>query len=177
MKCNVKDGYLTIYKDNHISKINLLNINNLINDPILQFLTLEELNRIWKCLKIIPNNIKDYLLTLIKYYDKSEQIDSFIYKNKNYWFDKNTRTSLLTLAQYSEKTITLVLGDEIVILDTYIAKDFLRNLELYASKCFLTTAQHLKNVKELKKLEDIINYDYTYGYPNKLNLNEYLDLA
>lgn len=107
----------------------------------------------------------------IEFHDKSSKVNSFLYKDKEYWFDKNTRASLLALASCSENTITLVLGDELIELEVSKAKKFLSDLEIYASKCFVNTAKHLKNIKELKSLEDVINYDYTLGYPDKIILD------
>lgn len=113
----------------------------------------------------------------IEYNDKSSKVNSFTHKDKEYWFDKNTRASLLALVSCSENTITLVLGDELIELEVSKAKKFLQDLEIYASKCFINTQKHLKAIKELKTVEDIINYDYTKGYPDKLKFDEYLDLA
>ena len=45
-------------------------------------------------------------------------------------------------------------------------------LEVYAGKCFTTTAQHLQNIKQLDTIEDLLKYDYTAKYPNKIILNE-----
>jgi hypothetical protein len=45
-------------------------------------------------------------------------------------------------------------------------------LEVYAGKCFVNTTQHLLAIKELRTVEDVVNYDYTSGYPNKITLNE-----
>jgi hypothetical protein len=43
-------------------------------------------------------------------------------------------------------------------------------LEMYALKCYNTTAQHIANVSKLTTVKEIEDYDYTSGYPQKLNL-------
>ena len=35
-----------------------------------------------------------------------------------------------------------------------------------------TTTKHLQAIKELKTVEDVVNYNYTSGYPDKITLNE-----
>lgn len=42
-------------------------------------------------------------------------------------------------------------------------------LELYAMECYNVTAQHLATVKKLEDLNRIYNYNYTKGYPKRLN--------
>ena len=45
----------------------------------------------------------------------------------------------------------------------------LSSLELYALNCYNVTAKHKVAIEGLTNIEDIINYDYTVGYPDKLN--------
>lgn len=101
-----------------------------------------------------------------------EKVKSFYYKDKEYWFDSEKRTSLLSLANCGQDTIDLVIGDNIITLSTDKVKDFISQLELYSGKCFVATAKHLQSIKELHSVEDVINYDYTTGYPDKIILNE-----
>jgi hypothetical protein len=63
------------------------------------------------------------------------------------------------------------LEDEIIELPVDIANKFLKELEVYAGKCYLNTQKHLIAIKSLETLEDMINYDYTSGYPEKIVLN------
>lgn len=163
---------IIIRANNHCSQFTIRKLNELLNDPILQYLTMEDLLKIWKDTFGIPSNIKDFLLKKCELHDKSSAVNSFIYKDKEYWFDKNTRNSLLSLTSCSEKILSLLLDDVLVELDLNIAKKFLLDLELYASKCYINTQKHIKAIKELKTLEDLINYDYTKGYPEKITLNE-----
>ena len=108
----------------------------------------------------------------IKFYDKSSNVNGFYYNGKEYWLDKSTRVGLQNLVSSSSANISLVLGNNIIELEVNKAKEFLSNLEVYAGKCYITTTKHLLATKEFKTIEDIINYDYTSGYPDKITLNE-----
>ena len=109
---------------------------------------------------------------LIRAYDKSSNVNSFYYKGKEYWLDKNTRVGLQNLANCSSDNMSLVLGDTIVELSIDKAKTFLSKLEEYAGKCYINTTKHLLAIKDFQTVEDVINYDYTTGYPDKITLNE-----
>lgn len=106
----------------------------------------------------------------IKQYDKSSNVNGFYYNDKEYWYDKDTRVGLQTLVNSSTEDVTLMLGDNFVELSVDKAKQFLQQLEVYAGKCYINTQKHLQAVKSLKTIEDLINYDYTVGYPSKITL-------
>ena len=112
------------------------------------------------------------LTALIKTYDKSSKVNSFYYNGKEYWLDKNTRMGLMNLAKCNPHKVNLVLSDAIVELTPEKTIEFLSQLEIYAGECYLNTAKHLLTIKDLKTVEDVINYDYTSGYPDKITLNE-----
>ena len=67
--------------------------------------------------------------------------------------------------------ISLATNKKIIELPLETAKEFLKKLEVYAGKCYLQTAKHKQNVSYLRTIEDIYNYNYTAGYPEKLILN------
>lgn len=116
------------------------------------------------------NTLYKVLVAEIKYYDTSSNVNGFYYKGKEYWYDKATRVGLQNLVNSNPENITLVLGDEMIELDVDKAKQFLSSLEIYAGKCYINTAKHLKAIKSLKTIEDLINYNYTSGYPDKITL-------
>ena len=66
---------------------------------------------------------------------------------------------------------TLWFNNICVTINCDAAIQMLSALELYALNCYNVTAQHKKTVEELTNVEDVINYDYTVGYPTKLNFN------
>lgn len=146
----------TLYKD-------------ILKSDILKYISLQELRQLF--LIGTPNNIKEFLYKKIEFYDSSSEVNSFIYKNKEYWLDSKTRSSLYNLSKTSLDTIDFVLEDEIIKTSPDRLQKFINDLEVYSYKCFVNTFKHLKSIKDLKTVEDIINYDYTTGYPEKITLN------
>ena len=112
------------------------------------------------------------LIALIKYYDKSVNVNSFYYKDKQDWLDKNTGLGLQNLINSGADNITIQLKDSIVDIKAAKLKEFLNQLEVYAGKCFSVTAKHLEDIKQLNTVDNLINYDFKSGYPLKITLDE-----
>lgn len=171
MKHFITDTSVVIVTDNHRLTVSKNDFNkSILNEAILNELSFNDLKAIWKNLYGIPKNIKDILIKKIELYSSSESINSFIYDGKEYWLDKNNRTTLWNLSNSSLGNLEIVVGDEIVVMNSLKLKAFLLKLEVYAYKCFVNTFKHLKKAKDLNNIEDIINYDYTTGYPEKIIL-------
>lgn len=152
-----------------ISELEISNVLN--NDELLSLYSMSELDTLYK--KYFGNYKAMYphiLTKKIKLYDSSDEVNSFIIDGQKFWLDKATRVGLMHLANCSIDDLQLVLGDKILTFPVEFAKDFLMRLEVYAGQCYLQTQKHLLAVKELKTVEDILNYDYTTGYPEKITL-------
>ena len=117
-------------------------------------------------------SLKNILKKSIVYYDNSKYVNSFYYQDKQYWLSKDIRIGLLRLIDSGAEQITLQLNDNYLIISPNKLKEFLNQLEIYAGKCFSITADHLQNLKQLSTVQDLLNYDYTVKYPNKITLNE-----
>ena len=161
-----------------------LNINIVKNSTY----TLDEIFNIYK--ELFPTNkqwseiliaregvlnffsLKTILKKSIVYYDTSKYINSFYYQDKQYWLSKDVRIGLFRLIDSGAKQITLQLNDNYLIISSDKLKEFLNQLEIYAGKCFSITAEHLQNIKQLSTIEELLKYDYTAKYPNKVILNE-----
>ena len=117
-------------------------------------------------------SLKNILKKSIVYYDNSKYVNSFYYQDKQYWLSKDVRIGLFRLIDSGAKQITLQLNDNYLIISPDKLKEFLNQLEVYAGKCFTVTADHLQNLKQLSTVQDLLNYDYTVKYPNKITLNE-----
>ena len=117
-------------------------------------------------------SLKNILKKSIVYYDNSKYVNSFYYQNKQYWLSKDVRIGLFRLIDSGAKQITLQLNDNYLIISSDKLKEFLNQLEVYAGKCFSITAEHLQNIKQLSTIEELLKYDYTAKYPNKVILNE-----
>lgn len=121
--------------------------------------------------KCFPEILLQVLEAAIVAYDNSSNVNSFHVLGIEYWLDKSTRVGLMHLANCSSDNMQLVLGTQVLEIPVDIAKQFLAQLEVYAGQCYLVTQKHLLAIHELKTVEDIINYDYTKGYPDKITFN------
>ena len=149
------------------SLLRLLKNKKLINCPL----------SIWKELFIEKDGnvsssiLREVLKEKINKYDSSDEVNSFIIGGKKYWLDKATRVGLQQLVNSSDDEVSLVLYDQVLTIPKDIASGFLAQLEVYAGKCYLQTAKHQLAIKERQTVDDLINYDYTKGYPEKLTFN------
>lgn len=116
-------------------------------------------------------SLKKILQKAIAYYDTSKYVNSFYYQDKQYWLSKDIRIGLFRLIDSGAEQITLQLNDNYLIISPDKLKNFLNQLEVYAGKCFAVTAEHLQNIKQFSTIEELLNYDYTAKYPNKIILN------
>lgn len=112
--------------------------------------------------------LKEVLKKQIAAYDTSDNVNSFLIGDKKCWLDKATRVGLQQLVNSSEDEVSLVLYDQVLTIPKDIASVFLAQLEVYAGKCYLQTAKHQIAVDGLQSVDDLVNYDYTKGYPDKL---------
>lgn len=118
--------------------------------------------------------MKEMLLNEIDSYDTSSEVNSFFLNEMPIWLNKDTRVGLMNSTNIQkaagQETTTLWLGTIPLVINCDLAIQLLGALELYALECFNRTAEHKKNVGELETVEKLVNYDYTEGYPEKLNL-------
>ena len=156
-----------IYQWNEIASTNILN-----NIELLSTYSLKELDNIYKSNKLgnFEFLYKDILIKQISLYDQSDNTNSFIYKGNKYWLDKQQRSCIKTIVESGLDVIEIVLGENTIELSTEFLKQFILNLEIYAYKCYVNTAKHQQNVKNLKTIKDILAYDFTTGYPDKIIL-------
>ena len=152
--------------------IDFASTNIINNDDILSNYSLKELDNIYKENRLgnIDFIYKDLLLKQSNLYDHSDNVNSFIYKENKYWLDKQQRSCMKTVSESGLQEIEIVFGDIAVTLPSEFVKQFILELEAYAYKCFVVTAKHQQTIKSLQNIEDIINYDYTTGYPDKIVL-------
>ena len=116
----------------------------------------------------------------IKTYDKSSEVNEFFVSGISLWLSKGDRTGL-KLRFESElamgKTTTTLWSNGIQfplpLVDENgnpgIAFQMLYALEVYASACYDTTQSHLSVVDKLETIEEVEQYDFKVGYPEKLN--------
>ena len=117
--------------------------------------------------------IKEEAIEQITEYDQSEDVNSFTLQGKQMWLPKETRVGLvnsITIEKNAGKETTVLWFDgERYELPVDTALQMLSALELYALECYNVTAAHKAAVNALEGVEDVVAYDYTQGYPEKLN--------
>ena len=117
---------------------------------------------------------REEVLKKIEAYDTSSAVNSFTLNGAEVWLDKGTRVGLMnstTIAKATgQATTTLWLGDVKIVVDCDKAIQLLSALEMYALECFNVTAAHKKVVAELTDIGEVLSYDYTKGYPEKLTM-------
>lgn len=127
------------------------------------------------------DEVKKEKIALINKYDNSEEINQCVIRQDEnefyYWANKSERSTLKTAIQDC-----LTMGIETYRLDlrelgvsfTVPCQNMLQMLsalEVYAIQCYNKTTDHIFNVRQLENMEDIENYDFTQGYPEKLIFN------
>lgn len=120
----------------------------------------------------IFNNAKRDKHFEIEAYDSSSAVNEFYIQDMPVWLDKSTRSGLMLrfnseLAMKKENT-TLWYNGISFTLPLSSAIQMLYALEVYASECYDNTQFHLANIEKLETLEEIQEYDYIVGYPEKL---------
>lgn len=120
----------------------------------------------------IFNNAKRDKCFEIEAYDSSSAVNEFYIQDMPVWLDKSTRSGLMLrfnseLAMKKENT-TLWYNGMSFTLPLSSAIQMLYALEVYASECYDNTQFHLTNIEKLETLEEMQEYDYRVGYPEKL---------
>lgn len=122
--------------------------------------------------------IKEYLLKKITAYDSSEEVNRFYIGEYPTWLDKATRVGLklrfdAEFARGLESTTLWQNGISfsLPLVGEVNAFEMLKTIELYASACYDNTQKHMSIVKTLTTIDEMIDYDYTAGYPEKLRFS------
>lgn len=121
--------------------------------------------------RTINQAINEMMESIIAY-DSSDEVNTFYIGDLSVWLDKATRAGLKlrfeaeiaigqtdTILWYNNMQFPLTLENAIQMLYA---------IEIYASACYDNTQRHMAEVSKLTTLEEIDSYDYTLGYPEKL---------
>lgn len=107
-------------------------------------------------------------------YDTSPSVNGFMLNGLRVWLNKDTRVGLMNSTQIAKAmgktTTTLWFGGMQIEVNCDKAIQLLSALEMYALECFNVTAAHKKAVAELNTVEEVLEYDYTQGYPEQLKM-------
>lgn len=132
-----------------------------------------DIDRRFKTEDEVIAELKEMKYDEITKYDKSSNVNVFSLNGVDVWLDRDTRVSLMnstTIAKnMGQENTILWLGTIKITVKCDQAIQLLSALEMYALSCFNKTAEHKKNVEALSTINEIVSYDYTVGYPEKLN--------
>ena len=105
-------------------------------------------------------------------YDASEEVNSFSVNGKVMWLDAQTRQqlriSLDAMQQAGRETVTKWFDGEKYAYPIDVWYYMLGQVEVYASDALNVTESHKAAVNALTSVSDVEAYDYTVGYPIKL---------
>ena len=132
-----------------------------------------DIDRRFKTEDEVIAELKKLKIDEITKYDTSSNVNAFSLNGVDVWLDRDTRVSLMnstTIAKnMGQENTILWLGTVKITIKCDQAIQLLSALEMYALNCFNKTAEHKKNVEALSTINEIVSYDYTVGYPEKLN--------
>ena len=111
-----------------------------------------------------------FMKKILKYQimKQDSKVNVFSFRGKDYWWDKNTRIGLNRLANSGKNSYEIVFGTDIVEISKDELQKLLNQLEIYANKCFVNTHKHLNTIETLNTPLELIEYNYTLGYPDKV---------
>ena len=109
-------------------------------------------------------------------YDASDAVNSFDVtingQTMSLWIDRETRAdyrSSIEAAELLGRTeVKPVFGGQEVTLDIQMAKMALAQVQLYANQCYGVTERHKAAILLLHTVQEVEEYDFTEGYPEKL---------
>lgn len=111
----------------------------------------------------------------ISQYDSSTAVNEFTFGGVAMWLDDATRTKLSKRFDTDEqdgKTDTKLIYDGVSYdLPIQQARSMLHQIESYARDCFDKTNEHKAAVMALGSIDAVQEYNYTVGYPTKLNFD------
>lgn len=118
---------------------------------------------------------KTAVLSDIAAYDASPSVNSFVLDGQRVWLDFELRDRVYQgnerLKNVGREETTLWFGDKCYNMSIEQAQSIISHIEAYAKDCYNATAQHKANVSAMETVEDVLGYDYTKGYPEKLTIS------
>lgn len=152
------------------------------NRKLFEEISLPDVKTLFLKIFELPELLIQVLKEKVSLYDSSSSVNAFKFNGKEYWLDKSQRNSLFNLFNSAdpEEEFEIVFGEVVIKEKAKVLVEFLKALELYAYRCFVVTQKHLNELDAIKtpanpeEYEDyintLLNYDYTKGYPEKLEL-------
>lgn len=147
------ETYICVPSSYDISSIKEISIDDLENKKVLE-------------------EVKERKIQEIANYDISKNVNEFFVDGLSLWIPRETRVSLQNSTEILIKNgiENVILWQDLIKfeLPCNILLQMLDAIEIYALKCFNVTAEHKANVMKLENRNDVEEYDFTIGYPEKL---------
>lgn len=109
----------------------------------------------------------------IEDYSNSSSVNDLTFKGLHTWVTPAVRANYLVSLDAAEllgeKDITFVVEGVQVTLAIEKVRIILAQIQRYADACYIVTEGHKRAVKALENVDEVRGYDFTKGYPNKLN--------
>lgn len=119
--------------------------------------------------------LKESKLDEIEAYDKSSAVNSFSLNGQSMWLDYATRNRVYDgnerLKLMGRTDTTLWLNGMCIELPIEQVQSLIASIEVYAKDCYNVTERHKMEVKALKTYDEVMAYDITADYPEKIELN------
>lgn len=109
-------------------------------------------------------------------YDNSSEVNEFTINGETKaWFTPdqraNYKNSIDSAKLLNVGTLQLLIDKQVIELSTDKAAQILAMIQLYADSCYIVTKQHENAIQALETVEEVEAYDFTQGYPDKLNFD------
>ena len=119
---------------------------------------------------------KNEMIGKIEQYDHSGDVNGFTINNSiEAWFTPSERSNYKSSIDAAKllglDSLSFYVGDVMLDITPTVAEGLLAQIQLYADQCFIVTKQHKAAVEALQTIEEVDNYDYTAGYPSKMNFD------
>lgn len=108
-------------------------------------------------------------------YDTSASVNRFYVQEYPLWFNESRRTSLhlaiLAAQANGDENVIFICDAFEMKLPIVDALNIILAVHGYASNCFVITQKHKSSIELLSTIEEVMDYDFTVGYPDKLYFN------
>lgn len=125
--------------------------------------------------------VRNEKLKALLAYDNSIKVNGFYVGEQLTWIDRDTRNtykaSIEAAELLGESSIVVPILGMILNIPIEKGKIALAKIQRYADACAIVTATHKMAISGLDSEEEIMGYDFTLGYPEKLVFDptEYLN--
>lgn len=110
----------------------------------------------------------------IKAYDNSDKVNSFLLNGVAVWINREdrigTRRAIELDIEAGNEVSEIWLQGMMLKVNSQLALKLLDKVEHYAFTAYNITQRHIYNIKQLTTIKEVNAYDYTQGYPQRLEL-------